>query len=258
MKFLILILIAAQGLVSQSAFAQTKILIGAASDLRFVMPEMVKNFNKAHPEIVVQVSYGSSGTLATQIEQSAPFDLFFSADSSYPKHLIEKGLVAGDKDFQYAQGTLVVWYSKKSRLHLSRTDLGKGLKLLLDPRIKKIAIANPVTAPYGRAAASALQKEEIYDQIKAKLVFGENIAQTAEFAETGGADIGILALSLAEAPEFQRKGDYFEVSKTDYPPLIQTLVLLKSSKNPEQAELFKNFILAPGMKTVFAKFGFEN
>jgi molybdate transport system substrate-binding protein len=245
-------------ITTAASAADTKLFIAAAADLRFLMPELVKAFKKDNPDTFVQTSFESSGTLAAQIEEKAPFDIFLSADSSYPKHLIEKGLVDGNRDFVYAQGSIVVWYSKNSHLHLSRTDLGKGMKLLLDPRIKKIAIANPNHAPYGKAAVAALQNEGIYDLVKSKFVTGDNISQAAEFAQTGAADVGIIALSLAGSPQLRAMGDYFAVPKSDYPALVQSLVIVKDSNDKAQAEKFKAVVLDQKNKTLFTQFGFEN
>jgi molybdate transport system substrate-binding protein len=245
-------------LIATTASAETKLFIAAAADLRFVMPELVKLFKKDNPDTFVQTSFESSGTLAAQIEEQAPFDIFFSADSSYPQRLVEKGLAEGNRDYIYARGSLVIWYSKNAQLHFSRTDLSKGMKLLLDPRIKKIAIANPNHAPYGKAAVAALQKEGVYDLVKNKLVIGDNIAQAAEFAETGAASVGVLALSLASSVQLRQEGDFFAVPKSDYPPLVQSMLVVKDCNDKTQAEKFKNIVLDPKNKALFNQYGFEN
>ena len=154
----------------------------------------------------MKLIYGSSGNFAQQLQNGAPFDMFFSANLDYPKQLEAAGLTEPGTFYQYAIGKIVVWVPNDSKL-----DLSSGLKALLDPSIKKIAIANPQHAPYGKAAVAALQKENIYDQVKDKFVLGENISQTASFVASGSADVGMIALSLALSPNMKDKGRYAEV-----------------------------------------------
>jgi molybdate transport system substrate-binding protein len=135
-------------------------------------------------------------------------------------------------------------------------DLSAGLKVLLDPSIKKIAIANPQHAPYGKAAVAAMQKENVYDRVKDKFVLGENISQTATFVASGSADVGIVALSLALSPNMKDKGRYAEVPAGDYPPIEQACVIMRSSKNKSVAEQFQKFIQSPTIRELFEKYGF--
>ena len=171
--------------------AAQEITVAAAADLQFAMQEVGTRFQQESGK-AVKLIYGSSGNFAQQLQNGAPFDMFFSANLDYPRQLEAAGLTEPGTFYQYAIGKIVVWVPNDSKL-----DLSSGLKALLDPSIKKIAIANPQHAPYGKAAVAALQKENIYEQVKDKLVLGENISQTASFVASGSADVGIIALSLA-------------------------------------------------------------
>jgi molybdate transport system substrate-binding protein len=197
----------------------------------------------------VQLTFGSSGNFFSQIENGAPFDLFFSADVEYPKRLESEGLAQPGTLSRYATGEIVLWTRKESAIPL------EGLRALLKPGIRKIAIANPQLAPYGRAAVAALQHEGIYDQVRDKLVIGENISQAAQFVESGNADIGILALSLALAPPLRDKGVYYEIPALFYPAIEQGAVILKSSKQTELAEQFLAFLKKPEIVRLMKSYG---
>ena len=186
--------------------------MAAASDLKFAMDELVGAFGKSHPDIEVTMTYGSSGNFFSQISNGAPFDLFFSADVDYPRRLAEAGLGPKDGVFLYAVGRIVVWVPAASRIPVER-----GIQVLASPDVRKIAIANPRHAPYGRAAEAALRAAGVYEAVKGKLVLGENVAQTAQFVQSGAADAGIIALALALAPALAKEGRYFEVPLETYP-----------------------------------------
>jgi molybdate transport system substrate-binding protein len=198
------------------------------------------------------VTLGSSGNYFTQIQNGAPFDLFFSADIEYPKKLEAAGLGEPGTLYQYATGKIVMWVSADSKL-----DVSKGLGILTDPTVRKIAIANPKHAPYGRAAVAAMTKQGIYDKVTDKLVFGENISQTAQFVESGNADIGIIALSLALAPAIADKGKYFEVPQDLYPPLDQGAIVIKASQNKQQAKQFLAYLKTPASIALLQRYGFK-
>jgi molybdate transport system substrate-binding protein len=232
------------------AQAAGEITIAAAADLTFAFQDVVAHFEKQTGSHV-KLSYGSSGNFFSQIQNGAPFDLFFSADIDFPKKLVAAGLAEPGSLYPYATGKLVLWVPNQSKL-----DLSRGPAVLLDPGISKIAIANPAHAPYGRAAVSAMQHEGIYDKVKNKLVLGENISQTAQFVESGNADVGILALSLAVAPPMKEKGRYVEIPAQDYPPIIQAAVILKSSHNKELAEQFLKFLKEPATISLMEQYGF--
>jgi molybdate transport system substrate-binding protein len=224
--------------------------VAAASDLQFVFPEIAARFQKdtGHP---VKLIFGSSGNFFAQIQNGAPFDLFFSADIDYPNKLEAAGLTEPGTLDPYATGKIVIWVQASSKL-----DLGRGLAGLLDPSIKKIAIANPQHAPYGRAAEAALRKAGVYDRLAQKLVLGENISQTASFVASGGADVGIIALSLASAPSMKNKGRYVEIPAEEYPPIEQAAVVLKSSPHKELARQLLNYFKTPAIQELMRSYGF--
>jgi len=247
----ILILAALLGLWRPPAAGAGEIKIAAASDLTFAFKDVAAQFEKQTGNSI-KLTYGSSGNFFAQIQNGAPFDLFFSADVEYPKKLAAAGLIEPGSIYEYASGKLVVWIPNGSKL-----DLSDGLATLLDPGIRKIAIANPLHAPYGVAAIAAMRQAGIYDKVKNKFVLGENISQTAQFVQSGNADIGILALSLAVAPAMKDKGHYVEIPATDYPPIIQAAAILKSSRNKELANRFMKFIKQPDTVALMARYGFS-
>jgi molybdate transport system substrate-binding protein len=230
--------------------AAQEITVAAAADLQFALQEAGARFQQESGK-TVKLIYGSSGNFAQQLQNGAPFDMFFSANLDYPRQLEAAGLIEPGTFYQYAIGKIVVWVPKDSKL-----DLSSGLKALLDPSIKKIAIANPQHAPYGKAAVAALQKEKIYEQVKDKFVLGENISQTASFVASGSADVGILALSLALSPNMKDQGRYAEVPAADYPPIEQACVIVCSSKNKDIAGQFLKFVQSAPIKELFQKYGF--
>jgi molybdate transport system substrate-binding protein len=234
-----------------SKSSPTPLTIAAAADLRFAMDDLVKDFEEKHPATKVNVTYGSSGNFFAQVQNGAPFDLFFSADIAYPRKLAEKGLGADDVFF-YASGCIVIWVPKDSTVAVDKL----GIKALLQPSIRKIAVANPEHAPYGRAAVAALKALNVYDQVVSRLVYGENIAQTAQFVQSGAADVGILALSLAVAPQMRDTGRFWQVPLDTYPRLEQGGLILKSTKNLEMARAFRDFVLGDHGREVLKHYGF--
>jgi len=225
--------------------------IAAASDLNFAFKELVSDFEK-RTGTHVKLSLGSSGNLFSQIQNGAPFDLYLSADIRFPQRLAKTGHAVAGSLYQYAVGRIVVWVPRRSLLPVEKL----GMEVLLDPSIRKIAIANPKHAPYGRAAVAAMQHAKIYDRVKDKLVLGENISQAAQFVESGAADIGIIALSLAIATTMKEAGRYWEVPLNAYPSLEQGAILLKSGKNPEGARAFLVFLQGTEGQTIMHKYGF--
>ena len=227
-----------------------QINVAAASDLQSAFQDLSTRFQKDTGK-TVKLTFGSSGNFFAQIQNGAPFDLFFSADIDYPRKLEAAGLAEPGTLYPYATGKIVLWVANESKL-----DLSAGLKVLLDPSVKKIAIANPAHAPYGRAAVAAMQHERIYDQASPKFVLGENISQAMQFAASGNADIGIVALSLALTPALKEKGRYVEVSTDTYPPIEQAAVVVKSSPNKESARQFLEFVKTPAMLELMRSYGF--
>jgi len=226
------------------------IKVAAASDLTFVFSDVVAGFQTRGGNRVT-VTYGSSGNFFSQIQNGAPFDLFFSADVSFPRKLEAAGLAESGSLYEYARGEIVIWVPNASKL-----DVTKGLTVLLDPGIRKIAIANPIHAPYGAAAIAAMRHVGIYDQVKGKLVQGENISQAAQFVHSGNAEIGIVALSLALAPAMKSDGRYVVIPPEDYPPLIQAAVILKSSSEKEAANQFLKYLKEPRTVALMRQYGF--
>ena len=231
--------------------AAQQITVAAAADLQFAMQDVAARFQKETGKSV-KVTYGSSGNFFQQLQNGAPFDIFFSANLDYAKNLEAAGLTEPGSYYQYANGKIVIWVPNDSKL-----DLGSGLQVLFDPSIKKIALANPQHAPYGQAAVAAMQKENIYDKVQAKLVLGENISQAASFVVSGAADVGIVALSLALSPPMKSRGRYIEVPASEYPPIEQACVILSSSKEKETAGQFLSFIKTAAIGDVLSSYGFE-
>src|SRR6266700_1840004 len=229
-----------------------EITVAAAADLRPAFEEIIAKFQQSDPGTAVKVTYGSSGNFFQQIQNGAPFDLFFSANEDYPKRLESAGLTVPGSYHQYARGKIVLLVSSGSKL-----DINQGLKLLLDANVKKIAIADPSHAPYGQAALAALKTEKIYDQVSAKLVTGENISQAASFVLSGAADVGIASLSLALAPATRAQVRFWEIPQSDYPPIQQALVVLRSSKNQQLATQFQTYFRSKEVSSVLERYGFE-
>jgi molybdate transport system substrate-binding protein len=233
-----------------AAAGSVEIVVAAASDLTFAFKNLAPRFEKQTGN-TVKFSYGSSGNFSAQIQNGAPYDAFFSADIEYPRKLERAGLIERGTIYEYAIGKIVLWVPSASRL-----DLKRGLAVMLDPAIRNIAIANPDHAPYGRAAVAAMRREGIYDRLKGKLVLGENISQTAQFVQSGNADIGVLALSIVLAPAMKSAGRYVEVPAEDYPPIVQAGVTLKSSRNKEATREFFDFLRQPASVALMRQYGF--
>jgi molybdate transport system substrate-binding protein len=231
---------------------QRTVSVAAAADLKFALDDLATWFRAAHPDIGVRVTYGSSGNFFTQLSSHAPFDIFFSADIEYPRKLIDQGLGLKETEFRYAVGRIVVWVPKSSPLDIDKL----GIEALAGPSVRKVAIANPKHAPYGRAAEAAMKKLGVYDRVKDRLVFGENIAQTAQFVETGAADIGVVALSLAMAPRMRDKGRYWNVPLDAYPPMEQGGVILAWANDREATGQFRSFVLGEQGREILRQYGF--
>lgn len=248
-KLLPLCLVVMAGLCS-STVAQ-EIHVAAASDLTVAMPVLAQQFEK-QTRCKVVVSFGSSGNFYQQLQNGAPFDVFLSADTQYPQNLQDAGLTAPGTYREYASGKIVLWVRGESKL-----DLSQGLKALTNEMVKKVAIANPQHAPYGTAAASALKVEGIYDQVSSKLVLGENISQAALFVQSGNADAGIIAYSLALSPAMKSAGRFVEVPATEYRQIRQAAVVMKNTKNAEGAKQFVEFLGSDSARRTLQLNGFS-
>lgn len=232
--------------------AGQEITVAAAADMNVVLPELAARYTKQTGQIV-KLSFGSSGNLTNQIRNGAPFDVFFSADEEYPKQLLADGLAVRESLYRYAVGRLVLWVPNTSTLDLPKL----GMTALLDPSVKKLAIANPQHAPYGRAAEDALKHFGIYDQVAAKLVLGENVAQAAQFVESGNAQAGLIALSHALAPAMKDKGHNWAVPLDSYPTLNQAAVVLSQSKHQDAAQEFLKFVRSSESISLLKSYGFS-
>jgi molybdate transport system substrate-binding protein len=240
-------------LLFTGAFAAAQeITVAAAADMSAALPELVAAYTKKTGQ-AVKLSFGASGNLMNQIRNGAPFDIFFSADEQYPQQLITEGLASKDTLYRYAIGRLVLWVPADSTLDLSKL----GIKALLDPSVKKISIANPATAPYGRAAEAALRHYGIYDQVSGRLVLGENVSQAAQFVESGNAQAGLIALSHALAPAMKDKGRYWDLPLDAYPALNQAAVALSRSKQQDAARKFLDFVRTPDATSLLTRYGFS-
>src|SRR5258708_6775902 len=229
-----------------------EIIVAAAADMNAALPQIVEDYTKKTGQ-AVKLSFGSSGNLTNQIRNGAPFDVFFSADEEYPRQLIAEGLASKDTLYRYAVGRLVLWVPGDSPLDLSKL----GMQALLDSSVKKISIANPAHAPYGRTAEAALRHFGIYDQVSSRLVLGENVSQAAQFVESGNAQAGLIALSHALAPALKDKGRYWTVPLDAYPTLNQAAGVLSRSKQGDAARRFLDFLRSPGATSLLHSYGFS-
>ena len=236
-------------LVAAAAVAQP-LRVAAASDLQAALPGIAAAFEKATGKTVA-LTFGSSGNFFTQLQNGAPFDVFLSADIDYPRQLERDGQAEKGSLSRYATGHIVLWIRNDSAI-----DLKRGLAVLADPGVHRVAIANPDHAPYGRAAVAALQHAGVYDRVKPKLVRGENISQAAQFVQSGNADAGLVALSLALAPALQASGRYAEIPETFYPPIEQAAAVVATSTQKAIARQFIEFLRQPESAHMLTAFGF--
>lgn len=235
-----------------ASLSAAEINVAAAADLKFAMDELVAEFHTNHPDTAIKVTYGSSGNFFAQLQNRAPFDLYFSADIEYPRKLAELGHALDTNVFPYAVGRIVVWAPKASAVDVERL----GIQSLLAPSVRRIAVANPQHAPYGRAAVAAMKSLRVYEQVERRLVYGENIAQTAQFVQSGAADIGVIALSLAVAPQLRDAGRYWEIPTDAYPKMEQGGIILNWTKDAAAASSFRDFALNRHGREVLKRYGF--
>jgi molybdate transport system substrate-binding protein len=234
--------------------AQTTLHVAAAADLEPVLPPILAEFEHV-TGIYADATYKASAMLTAQIENGAPFDLFLSADLSYPKRLIDAGLAdaAGSPDsstpITYAKGTLVLWARNDSHLPPPSLDL------LRNPALQRLAIADPSRAPYGRAAVAALNSLHLYDALKPKLVTAENIAQAAQFVDSGNADAGLISLTSALTPKLSSSGTYFVIPRDLYPPIEQGVVIVSKTNERAAARKLLDYLLSAPVQAQLAKSG---
>lgn len=228
--------------------ASAEITIAAATDLKFAMDDLVKDFKKTHPKTKVDVVLGSSGKFYEQIVNGGPFDLYFSADIDYPRRLEQAQLTASPIR-PYAVGRIALW---SGTLDASRMTLDS----LAEPRIRHIAIANPKHAPYGKRAQEALEQAGLWKKVEKKLVYGETVAQAAQYAESGAAEVGIVALSLASAPTLSAKGGHYLIPDSLHAPLEQGFVILSRAAGNPDAQAFAEYVGSPPARAIFERYGF--
>jgi len=229
-----------------------ELTVAAAADLSLALQPIAAKFQRQTGNSV-RLSFGSSGDFFNQIQNGAPYDVFLSADLGYPEKVIKLGFADSGSLRTYAVGRLVLWVPRGSQLDIDH----EGMKALLDPSVHKIAIANPQHAPYGRAAVAALQHFQLYEKVAKRLVLGENVGQAAQFAESGNAQVGIIALAHALAPSVRPLGRYALVPTDSYPPLRQGAVIISRSKNKALAGEFLKYLAGPESEAIFRQFGFE-
>lgn len=227
-----------------SAGAQA-IKVAAAANLRFALEEIKSAYLKANPNDQIEITFGSSGALTQQILNGAGFDVFLAADKKYPEKVKAEGMAAGEVK-TYAFGKLVIWSNS--------LDVSKGLEMLSDPAVKRIAVAKPELAPYGDRAIECLKYYHLFDQVKDKIVYADNISQAAQFAQTGNAEVGFLAYALTMAPDM--KGSVFVVDPKSYKPVEQGLVQIKKWEMNPKAAKFVKFVLGNDCKPIFEKYGY--
>ena len=236
-------------LVATLSLSAQKVNVAAAANLRYVLEEIKTAYVKQHPKAKVNLTFGASGMLVQQIQNGASFDFFMAADNEFPVKLKDKGLTTGAMS-TYAFGKLAIYSTS--------LDVDKlGLGVLKNPAVKKIAIANPETAPYGERSVELLKSQKLYESLKSKIVLGENISQAAQFAFTGNAEIGFIALSLALAPDMAGKGSYYVIPLNLYKPIEQACILIKTPVLNTEASKFKKFVLSASTKGIWEKFGYS-
>ena len=228
-----------------------RVRVAAASDLNAALSDVIARFGGAH-DVDVSVSYGSSGTFYAQLLNQAPFDLFLSADVAYPNQLAARGLTLPQSEFTYAIGRLVLWAPSASAIDVER----EGLQALTHGSVAHVAIANPEHAPYGRAAVAAMQAAGVYDRVRPRLVLGENVAQAMQFVQSGAADAGIVARSLALAPNVKGRGRLFEIPESTHPQLEQGGTILKWVADVDAARALRGFLLSADGQAILTRYGF--
>lgn len=243
-----LIMISLAILLSVLNATAQKVNVAAAANLKYVLEELKIVYLKQNPKAKVNLTFGASGMLVQQITNGALFDFFMAADTDFPLKLKDKGLTTGSIN-TYAYGKLVIY---STSLEVDKL----GLDVLKNSTIKKIAIANPETAPYGERSIELLKSLQLYDKLQSKIVIAENISAAAQYAFTGNTELGFVALSLAIAPEMNGKGSYFTIPSKMYKPIAQACVLIKKSTLNTEAGKFRKFVLSPSNKAIWEKYGY--
>lgn len=234
-------------LLPTMAGAKRTVKVAAAANLRYVLEQIKKDYEKTHPSDEIEITFGSSGTLTGQIVNGAPFDLFMAADVDFPQKVAKAG---------YAAGPVKTYIFGKVALWSATLNLSKGINSVLLPGVKHISIADPQKAPYGKLSVYALNKTGLYSKIADKIVWGENIGQAAQFAFSGNAEIGFVALSLAMAPNMRNKGKYYVLPTKICSPVRQACVLLKYGEKNKAATDFMNYFMSKKCNRTWKYFGY--
>ncbi len=235
-----------------AAAGPNELTVAVAANFQLAMHELAPKFEQA-AGVKLKLVYGASGTFYQQIQNGAPFDVFFSADMDFPKRLADAGQGVRESVKPYAAGTLVLWAPRTTAVDVEK----QGMEALAQPAVRKIALANPATAPYGAAAVAAMKQVGLYDSLQRRIVLGENVAQAAQFAQTGAADIAFLALSQALDPALKDAGRYWVAPQTMYPRIEQGVVIVKASKQPANAAKLIAFVTGAEGMAVLQRFGYE-
>ena len=226
------------------------LIVAAASDLAYCIDDLAAAFRKEAPEAEVKVSIGASGNFFAQIRNGAPFHVFMSADMIYPTQLAKAGAADGASLRPYAIGRIVLWTTD------ARFDVSKGLELLRDPRVTRVAIGNPDTAPYGRAAKAALERDKLWEAVQPRPVIGENIAQAAQFVQTGNAQLGIVSYATVRSPRMANLGRYQLISDAGVPPIEQGAIVTTAGGKEPLAARFVRFLGSPAARSILERNGF--
>lgn len=248
MKLLKLCTVICALLLCSTAAHAEKIMVAAAADMKFAMEEIIVAFKKAHPGDEVQIIYGSSGKAHTQIQQGAPYDIFFSADVAFPEHLVKKGM-AVPPIRPYAIGRITLWSTTMDASKMT-------LESLTDPKITRIALPNPAHAPYGKRAEESLRAMGLWDRLKPKFVYGEDMIQTTQFVQTGNAQVGIISLSFALNPVLSKMGSYYLIQDKLHHPLDQAYVITKLGSSKPLAKAFGDYMSSKPVRAIMIKYGF--
>jgi molybdate transport system substrate-binding protein len=247
MKKLLFLLL---GALALPAGAAEPLLVAAASDLTYSIDELAAAFRQQVPGAQVKVSLGSSGNFYAQISHGAPFDVFLSADLMYPARLGSENAADASSQITYAIGRLAVWSLDP------RFDLRQGMQVFRDARLARVAIANPEVAPYGRAARAALQAHGVWDAVKGKIVLGENVAQTAQFIQTGNAQVGFVSYATGLAPRLKGVGSYYVVPEVGTATIEQGAIITRHGKDHPLAPRFMQFLQSPAARAILLRHGF--
>jgi molybdate transport system substrate-binding protein len=233
-------------IATMSVSAQ-KVRVAAAANLRYVLDDIKTEYAKSHPIVKIDVTLGASGALLQQIINGAQYDVFMAADKIFPEKLKEQGAAAGDVK-TYAFGRLALWSNI--------VDVTQGISVVTEKSVVRIAVAKPDIAPYGERAIQCLKHYGLYEKVKDKIVYADNIAQAAQYAVSGNAEVGFLALSLVLAPDMEGKGTYVVLDTESYTPVEQACVLVKTVERNPEASAFMDFVLSTACTPLFGKYGF--